>query len=76
MTVNRIIIDVESEEPIPGRALVRLGSDAANFVQAVGTDGMENVDRSETPQYTVHHHVSNDSTVCDSCVFAARDGKE
>lgn len=76
MAVNRIIVDVESEDPIQNRALARLGEDVANFVQAVGTDGMEGVERSETPKYTVHLHVSNDSRVCEPCVYAARDGKE
>lgn len=75
MAVNRIIVDVVSDEPIPNRTLNRLGADVANFVQAVGTAHLENIDRQRSSEYTVHHHVATDDRVCDPCVYAARDGK-
>ena len=75
MAVNRIIVDVVSDEPIPNRTLNRLGQDVANFVQAVGTVNLENVDRQASNEFTTHHHVSTDSAVCEPCAWACRDGK-
>lgn len=74
MPVNRIVVDVVSDEPIPNRTLNRLGKETSDFVQAVGSQHLENVDH-QIQGFTVHHHTSSDTQICEPCAWGARDGK-
>jgi hypothetical protein len=65
-------VDLVTEEPLTNREMRRLAAQMSDWLQAVGSDGIEGRDAQDTFSHG-HTHVSTEDMACSTCSALSRD---
>jgi hypothetical protein len=69
---TRLVVDLVTEEPLPRRKMQKLAEEMNDWLQAVGSAGIEGRNAQEINMHG-HVHVSNNDRSCPSCYQMCQD---